>query len=168
MASGEQVVQILDVMPPASSFALPGVWAGGSTPAERLHIFRFPDAAAAYLDFKCVLQGYDGGGLTFSIKWGTLTVTTNNCVWQLAIRRLADDAEDIDTSQTYDFNTVTAAAPSASGEPAYDTIAFTSGADMDSLADGEIFILRLFRDPGHASDNLGDEAQLWSLTGRET
>ena len=32
---------------------------------------------------------------------------------------------------------------------------------MDSLADGEAFILRILRDPANGSDNLADTAKLW-------
>lgn len=168
MASGNPVVLQLQRMPPATSFATPAVINGASTPAERINVWNFADAAAAYLDILCVLKGYAGGGLTLKLFWAA-SVNTNNCVWQAAIRRVQDDAEDLDTTaQTYDYNTVTAAAPSAIGEISYDTITFTDGADMDSLADGEQFILRILRDPAHASDNLGGTAQLLGLIGYET
>jgi len=167
MASGDQVVKILRVMPPGASFAYLSRLAGGSTPAENILAWTFPDAAATYLDFLCALHGYGGGGLTFRLGWGT-PATANNAVWQLAIRRIADDAEDLDTSQTYDFNTVTAPAPSATLELSYDNIAFTNGADMDNWAAGEMAIVRLMRDPANGSDNLANTAYLFGLYGYET
>ncbi len=159
MASG----QIFGLIPnPPAATAAPLDWlAGASTPAENLPMAVYADAASAYMDFYGVLQGYGGGGLTLKLKWSA-SVTTNNCVWQAAVRRIADDAEDMDTTaHTYDFNTVTAAAPSAVGEASYDNITFTDGVDMDSLADGEAFIVRVLRDPAHASDNLAGTANLW-------
>jgi hypothetical protein len=167
MASGNPVVQILRVLPPATSFAPPQVINGGSSPAERYIVWQFADAASAYIDFLCALKGYGGGGLTLRLGWSSLA-TANNAVWQAAIRRIADDAEDMDTSQTYDFNTVTAAAPSAVNEVVYDNITFTDGADMDSWADGELAIVRVLRDPANGSDNLANTAYLWGLTGYET
>ena len=168
MASGAPVVQILRVMPPGASFSYLTRIAGASTPAEAYLVWTFPDSASTYLDLLCELRGYAGGGLTLALKWSA-AANTNNAVWQAAIRRIADDAEDMDTTaQTYDFNTVTAAAPSAVGELSYDNITFTDGADMDSWADGELAIIRILRDPANGSDNLANTAYLWSLTGRET
>jgi hypothetical protein len=153
MASGDTVVKLLKVHPiPTSSGAYPSVLTGGSTPAEKFHVWTFP-GADAYIDLLCQLEGYDGGGLTFKLRWST-TVTANNAVWQLAIRRFADDAETLTASHTYDFNTVTGAAPTAVSECSYDNVTFTNGADMDSVADGEMFILRVRADETHASDTL--------------
>ena len=168
MASGSPVVQILAVMPPATSGATLDTLTGTSTPAEAIPVWTFADAAAAYMDFLCALKGYAGGGLTLRLVWAA-AVTTNNAVWQAAIRRIADDAEDLDTTaQTYDFNTVTAAAPSAVGEVSYDNITFTNGADMDSWADGELAIIRILRDPANGSDTLANTARLLGFIGYES
>ena len=66
MASGNPVVQILEVMLPGSTFPELKTRTGGSTPAERVIIHSFDAATAEYLDFKCLLLGYGGGGLTFT------------------------------------------------------------------------------------------------------
>ena len=159
MASGQ--IFPLTPLPPGSSGAQLDILVGASTPAESLPIAVYADAAAAYIDYYGTLRGYGGGGLTLDLVWSSLA-TANNAVWQAAFRRIQDDAEDVDTTaHTYDFNTVTAAAPSAAGENSLDSITFTDGADMDSLANGEPFILRVLRDPAHASDNLANTAQLW-------
>lgn len=155
-------------MPPGASFAYLTRIAGGATPAEALLAWTFPDSGAFHVDLLCELRGYAGGGLTFALKWSSLA-TSNNAVWQVAIRRFQDDAEDLDsTAHSYDYNTVTAAAPSAVQEISYDSVTFTDGADMDSWADGELAIVRVKRDGAHASDNLANTAYLWSVTGRET
>ena len=159
MASGQ--IFPLTPLPPGTLGAPLDILVGAATPAESWPIATFADAAAAYMDFYGVLQGYSGGGLTLTIKWSSLAAT-NNAVWQAALRFAPDDAEDIDTTaHSYAYNTVTAAAPSVVGECSYDTITFTDGADMDSGADGEAFNLRILRDPAHASDNLANTAQLW-------
>lgn len=159
MASG-QIFGLISNPPGAS--AAPIDWiVGASTPAENAPVAVFADAAEAFIDFYGTLQGYGGGGLTLRLKWSSLAIT-NDAVWQAALRRVADDAEDFDTTaHTYDFNTVTVAAPSAIGELSYDNITFTDGVDMDSLADGEAFVLRVKRDPAHVSDTLANTAQLW-------
>ena len=169
MASGDPVVQVLQAMPPGTLYATEDVRAGGSTPAESLHVWDFDDTAAEYMDFLCVLRGYDGGGLTFTLPWMATTATTNAVLWGAAIRRFVDDAEDIDGSHTYDFNNAAAdTAPSATGEQSYPTIAFTDGADMDSWAEGEFAIVRVRRLPTDAGDTMAGDAELLGIEGRET
>lgn len=168
MASGNPVLKVLSVMPPNASFASETRILGASTPAESVRVWQFLDAAAAYLDFLVALKGYGGGGITLRLLTSA-AAATNNYVFQAAFRRLQDDAVDIDTTAfSYDFNTVTIAAPSAVGEQSYDNITFTDGADMDNFADNELAILRVLRDPANASDNLGNTAYLWGLFGYET
>ena len=169
MASGDEVVQIRRIMYPAANFAAPSQRAGGSTPGERvagLHLF---DAATIeYLDFLCRLKGYGGGGLTFTLPWSAASATSGAVRWGIAIRRLADDAEDIDASHTYDYNDADDTAASASGELSIPTIAFTDGVDMDSWADGEWAIVRVRRNASHANDTMTGDAELWDLVGEET
>lgn len=167
MASGDRVVSVLEVMPPATSFSYKTTLVGGSSPAESVRVWTFPDAASTYLDLKCALKGYSGGGLTFRLAWSSLA-TTNAAVWQLAVRRFDNDVEDLDAAQTYDFNTVTQTAPGNANRIVYATLTFTSGADMDSWADNELAIVRVLRDPANASDTLANTAYLWGLWGFET
>lgn len=168
MASGAPVVEVLDVIPPAATFATLTTVAGGSTPAEAIRAWRFVDASTTYLDFLCRLKGYAGGGLTLTLHWSALAAITGAVRWGAAIRRIADDAEDVDTAHTYDFNLVTATAPSAAIEVDYAAIAFTDGADMDSWADGELAIIRVQRVGADAADTLGEGCDLWAISGAET
>lgn len=168
MASGDPVVQILRELPPGSSMAPLGRRAGGSTPAESALVWFFDASAIEYMDFLCQLRGYDAGGLTLTLPWSATSATSNAVRWGAAIRRFQDDAEDVDTSQTYDFNDVDDTCASASGELSYPTITFTDGADMDSVADGEYFILRIRRNASHANDTMSGDAELWAVAGVET
>lgn len=168
MASGESVVEILEISQPATLFAPLTRRAGGSTPAESALVYAFDAATDWYLDFLCRLQGYGGGGLTFTLPWSAASATTNVTRWGIAIRRFADDAEDIDASHTYDFNEVDDTCASATGELSYPTIAFTNGADMDSWAEGELAIVRVKRSAAHANDTMAGNAELWTLAAKET
>jgi hypothetical protein len=169
MASGTPV-QILQVMYPATLFAPAALITGAATPAERVQVLGAFDAAAIeYLDFLCRLQGYGGGGLTWQIAWAAASGTTNETRWGVAVRRLQDDAEDIDTTaHSYDYNSVDATAPNAVGEVAYDTVTMTDGADMDSWANGELAIVRVRREATHANDDMTGDAYLIGFTGIET
>ncbi|RIK41612.1 MAG: hypothetical protein DCC55_11385 [Chloroflexi bacterium] len=168
MASGDPVVQILEISAPAANFPQYDMRAGGSTPAERVPVWRFDADTIEYLDFKCVLQNYDGGGLTFKLPWSATSATSGATRWGVAIRRINDDAEDIDVSHTYDYNDVDDTAASASGELSYASVSFTDGSDMDSWSEGEVAIVRVRRNASHANDNMTGDAELWGLWAVET
>ena len=167
MASGDNVVQVLQIMPPGANFATPDIRGGGSTPGEQVEVWDFGASAIEYLDFKCKLEGYDGGGLTFTTPWSASSATSGTTRWGIAIRRIQDDAEDIDAAHTYAYNDGDDTAPSVSGELSYPTITFTDGADMDSWAEGEVAIVRVRRNATHANDDMGGDAELWTLFGLE-
>ena len=168
MASGDPVVQVLRVMPPGTLAATMDARPGGSTPAENVIVHDFDAATIEYLDHLCQLRGYDSGGLTFTPPWSASSATSGVTRWGVAVRRMNDDAEDIDAAHTYDYNDVDDTAPSASGELSYPTITFTDGADMDSWADGELAIVRVMRNATHANDTMAGDAELWGLAGVET
>lgn len=170
MASGSLVGIIGAIVPPGANAASQDWRVGGSTPPEAVPVYDFDDASIEYLDLYCRLEGYAGGGLTISWDWSATSATAGDALWGAGIRRIADDAEDVDASHTYDFNTQTDTAASASGERTRVTITFSSGADMDSLADGEDFILRLERVGNDGSDTMSGDAELWpwSVTIKET
>lgn len=169
MASGAKFT--LTPIPPATTAATFNTFAGTSTPAETIPTLDFDAATDEFMDFYGEARGYGGGGLTLTIPWISAAATTGDCIWNAAIRAIPDDAEDLNTTaHTYDVNAVTSTTASAAGEVQYADITFTDGADMDSLANGEAFILRLSRDANNGSDTLaGDALLLWpALVLRET
>lgn len=168
MASGQIVGFVLGEMPTGTLSATLDIRAGGSAPAENVLVWAFDAATAEYLDLKVTLDGYDGGGLTVTLAWMAETATSGNVVWELAIRAIPDNTEDIDVAHTYDYNAVTAAAPTAAGETAYDAITFTNGADMDNWADGQVAVVRIRRNAASGSDTMTGDAQLWGIVIRET
>lgn len=176
MASGDVVGVIVQSLPPAANRADPGIRAGGSSPAENWPIISYDDTADEYWDFLCALESpYSAGsstGLTIEIPWMSEDQTTGDVQWEIGIRRLTDDAEDLDGSHSYAFNTVADTAASAAGELSYPTITFTDGTDMDSVAENERFMMRVKRDGSNTSgnDDLTNDAQLlWpAIVIRET
>ncbi len=168
MASGNPVIQVLEVLTPATLGAEMAVRAGGSTPVERVTVYAFDAATVEYIDYKCILRGYGGGGITLLLPWSAAAATSGVTRWAAAFRRMTDDAVDIDASHTYDYNEVDDTAASASGELSMPTITFTNGSDMDSLAEGEVCILRVKRNASHANDTMTGDAELWGIDGKET
>lgn len=171
MASGDTLLILTAqaATPPATTFATFDVLVGAATPTETVPVLDFDDTTDEHADFICELpRNYAGGGLTCVLKYAA-AAATGNVKLDLAIRRVADDAEDIDTTaHSYDYNTVTATVASAIGEVDYATITFADGADMDSLAVGELFILRVRRDADNVADTLVGDAMLISIEIRET
>jgi hypothetical protein len=168
MASGDPVVQVLRELPPGTAYATDDIRPGGSTPAEAVHVIDFDASATEYRDFLCQLVGYDGGGLTFTLPYAMSSATSGGVRWEIAIRRLTDDAVDIDSSHTYDFNGVTDTVASASGELSYPTVSFTNGSDMDSWAEGEAAVVRIRRKHDDAGDTASGDAELLGFIGKET
>lgn len=158
-----------EVCPPATSAAAITMVAGGSTPAENIPSYAFDADTDEYLDYLCHCEGYGGGGLTLTLRWTSASGTSGNVRWGAAIRYMADDTDAFSTSHSYDFNEITAAAPSAAGEFLYDDITFTDGADMDSLPDGASFIVRVYRNADDGTnDTMTGDAYLFGIALTET
>ena len=163
MASGQPVLRGWIALPPTTLFAYQMSVLGGSTPAEQFWPFAFDDNVQRYVDFLCLLQNYGGGGLTFQLDHDTSTGTAgNNARIGIAVRRIDSNSEDLDTAHTYDYNFSDLATPATRGRWMRSTMAFTNGADMDSVADGERCIIRVQREGNHANDTIGG---IWLLHG---
>lgn len=164
MASGNTLCRFtaLSNQPPASSYAQFDVRNG--------HAVLAFDAAADEVGYfgDTLPRHYSGGGLTVALIWLAASATTGNVVWSVAFERHQDDIDDLDTDSFATANTTTVACASASGEPSYDEIAFTSGAQMDSLAIGESFRLKVQRTGSSGSDTMAGDAQLLRIEIRET
>lgn len=152
-------------IPPSSAFA----------PLSRRNnhpVALFDAAADESLDFECVLpEHYGGGGLTIDIVWAADTATTGNCIWNIQLERHEAEASgsDLDTDAFAAVQAVTDAAPGTNaGRLAYATITFTDGAQMDSVAAGEAFRLRVTRDADNGSDTMAGDAQLLAIHVKET
>jgi hypothetical protein len=167
MASGDSVVQVLEILPTGTLSAGLTRRGASSTPGEGLLVWGFDAATIWYLDFLCVLRGYGGGGLTFTLPWMAASATSGVTRWGIAIRRLLE-GEDWDLAHTYDYNVLDATAPATAGFPLYSLVTFTDGADMDNWANNELAIVRTRREANHANDTMSGDAQLIHLYGRET
>ena len=174
MASGDSLLVLTPgaASLPAATYATFNSMTGTSTPAEAVPVLDFDDTTQEYADFYCVMPAAYAGttGITCTIMWSAAEAATDVVEWQIALRRVADDGEDLDTTaHTYAYNAVVATAASAVGEVAYDNITFTDGADMDSVVAGDYFILRITRDPTPSSgtDVTGD-ASLHAIHIKET
>lgn len=171
MAAGDTLLILTarDAIPTATSGVPHAIFAGASTPAEGIPVLSYDSGTKEYADFICVMpRHYGGGGVTLTLYWAS-TQTSNACRWAAAFCAVPDDTKDMNTGgHSYDFNTVDATTASAAGEFDYATIAFTNGADMDSVAAGQMFVLRVARYGDAAEDNMTGDAFLAAIEVRET
>lgn len=112
-------------------------------------------------------QHYAGGGVTVYIHYAMSSAESGDVDWDVAFERIGDQQQDIDADgfaavQSVDNTTV----PATSGLVDVVSVAFTNGAQMDSVAAGELFRLKVTRDA--ASDTAAGDAELLGCEIRET
>ena len=160
MASGDTLLTFsaLANEPPASAYA--------TIDQRNAHVVLDFDAAAAESAiFSGVLPRLVN--TTVVLVWMASSATTGNVVWTVAWER-NDTATDLDADSFATANSATAAVPATSGAPAYTSIAFTTGAQMDSVAAKERFRLKVTRDAANASDTATGDAELLAIELKET
>lgn len=170
MASGDTLAIFTagDNIPPAADYATLDTRVGTNIIVMVLDFDDATDEAAIFTGF--MPRNYAGGGITVTLGWmftSSGTPGTDTCAWQAAFMSVSDDADDLDTKDFAAVNTVLATSASADGEVAYDVITFTNGADMDSVAAGELFYLKIVRDAASGTASPGD-AELVFVEIKET
>ena len=111
---------------------------------------------------------YDGSGITAYIHWSADGVTVNEVVWDIAFERIGDGQLDIDGDSFAAVQSVTDTAPGTDGFVTIANIPFTDGAQMDSVAVGELFRIKITRDADTGDDDLDADAQLHAIELKET
>lgn len=170
MAINDSALTITAVIPPTTLAAPNTTILGASTPAELFPVWKFDKDTVWYMDFHCLIPAsYDGGGFTVVI-WYSAAATSLLTIWSAAFRAIPDDEEDLDgTAHTYVYNDAAGdTAPSAVAEVAKVTITFTDGSDSDSVAAGEMCVLRVRRFASDSGDTMDGDAFLHSVSAFET
>ena len=114
---------------------------------------------------------YAGGGLTVELWVAFTSATSGTARWQADIEATLAETLDIDAdSFTGTFQSAACVANATSGIATLVTITFTSGAQMDSLAAGGAFRLKVRRDADGTSgtDDIATDAELLRVVVRET
>ena len=150
--------------PPSSAFA--------TLDTRNGHIVLDFDGAT---DEEAVFSGvlpahYSGGGLTIDTFWSFTSATTGSLRVQSAIERIDASSLDIDANSFASFNSAGGTAPGTSGQVIKVTTTHASGAEMDSLAAGEAFRLKIRRDADWTSgtDDITTDAELLAVHVKET
>jgi hypothetical protein len=109
---------------------------------------------------------YAGGGITVEVHYSMATATTGTCGWTIEIERIGDSQLDVDADSFATAQTITAVTvPGTSGHVDVVSVNISSGANMDSLAAGEFFRIRVKRDV--ANDTASGDAELHMVTIKE-
>ena len=163
MASGNTLLiwSPLANEPPAANFAT--LDTRNSEP-----ILNFDTTTGETAVFRGVMpRHYAGGGVTVYVHWSAATATTGTIGWLIALERVSDSQQDIDADGFASNQTLTAVTvPGTSGHVDICNVAITNGANMDSVAVGEGFRLRITRDV--ANDTATGDAELWAIEMVET
>lgn len=165
MASGATLLEIFPQSnePPASTYAQLNTRNGHS-------VLDFDAALDEAAVFKTILpRNYGSGGLTVYVHWVAATATSGVVVWSAEIERDGEGIQDIDADGFATAQTAQATAPATSGNIDIQAITFTDGAQIDSLAVGEGFRLRIKRlGSSDANDTMAGDAELWGIEIKET
>lgn len=114
-----------------------------------------------------VPRNYAGGGITVYVHASLTSATSGTLGWLVAFERVSDSQQDIDADGFAGNQTITAATvPGTSGNVSILNVAVTNGANMDSIAVGEGFRLKITRDV--ANDTAAGDAELWAVELKET
>jgi hypothetical protein len=164
MASGNTLAVFtpLHNEPPTSAFATPDTRNGHP-------VLDFDASADASAVFSSTLpRHYAGGGLRITLIWAASSATSGDVKWNVGIERGEEAGTDMDADSFAAEQTATGTAPGGSGQYRYTEVAFTAGAEMDSLAVGEAFRLKVTRDADAAADTMTGDAELRAVEIRET
>lgn len=112
-------------------------------------------------------RNYDGGGVTLYLHYAMSSATSGDVDWDAAFERIGDQQQDLDSDGFAAVNSVdNTTVPGTSGLVDIVSIAFTDGVDMDSVAVGEGFRLKVTRDA--VSDTAAGDAELRFAELKET
>lgn len=112
-------------------------------------------------------RNYGGGGLTVYIHYAMSSAVANTVDWDAAFERIGDQQQDLDSDGFAAANSVdNTTVPGTSGLVDIVNISFTDGADMDSIAVGEGYRIKVTRDA--TNDDAAGDAELRFVEIKET
>lgn len=164
MASGNTLLTLFpqDNEPPSSSYA--------TLDTRNGHPVLDYDAAA---DESAIFTGilprhYAGGGLTVYLHYAMSSAESGDVVLTVAFERIGDQQQDIDSDGFATAKSATVTVPATSGLVDIASLAFTDGAEIDSIAVGEAFRVKVTRDADNVADTAAGDLELLAVEIKET
>ena len=97
-------------------------------------------------------------GLSVRVNWMATTATTGNCRWGIQFEKMNTDT-DADS-----FDAATEAHSATNGTPGIPTVTTLTCTAIDSLAAGDFFRIRVYRDASDTvNDTMAGDAELISV-----
>lgn len=153
-----------DNEPPSSNYATFSTRNGHS-------MLVFLDAVTYAAIFTSIIPAaYGGGGLTVEIEWMCSTTSTNKMCFGAYLEYMDVSGTDFDADSFSSeiVDTTGVAANATSGKSSKTSIAFSSGAAMDSIVAGGTYRLKIARETGQANDTNAGDGQVLAVRVRET
>lgn len=162
MATGQDLLQFRpgDNEPPATNYATLDFRNGHP-------VLAFDTTTSESAIFSAAMpRNYAGGGITVYIHHSGKTATTGTIGWLTAFERIGDGSQDVDADGFATAKTVTAATvPATSGNVDIVNVAH-SNAEIDGIAVGELFRLKVSRDT--TNDTAAGDAEIHLVQLKET
>lgn len=169
MATGQTLCRFTpqNNQPPAANYATYDVRNGLLV----LDFDKNTDESAIFVDI--LPRNYGGGGLTVTIHWMSTANITGAVIWEASFERHQAGTDDSDSDSFAAARTVSSTAVGVGGSAGTEmvaSIAFTDGAQMDNLAVGERFRLKISRDANgtNGTDDMDGDAELVCVEIKET
>lgn len=130
-------------------------------------VLEFDDTTQESAIFSGVIPaGYSGDGLSVTLVVAAKTATSGTIGWDIALERTDASSLDIDTDSFASAVTMTAqSVPATSGQVLYVDVDLASGTEIDDLAAGDLFRIRIRRDV--ANDTAVGDTQLLAVLIKE-
>jgi len=163
MASGDTLLIFgpLNSEPPATSAARLDL-------RNQHPVLDFSDVVSDGAVFTAILpHAYSGGGLTIFIHFTMSSAVSGDVLWQACIERIGE-VLDIDSDSFAAWQEKVETVAGTCGIAAIAEISFADGSQMDSVAAGETFRLKIRREGIDASDTASGDAELLAVEIKET
>jgi len=164
MASGNTLC-VFDMgasRPPTGNFATPDT--------RNAHlVMNYVNGSSTYTTFEGVLpRNYSNNGITVYLTWLALSVNTGSVQWAVAFERHQANVTLLTSDQFATEQSANQACAGTNGEVVQTSIAFTDGTQINNIAQGESFRIKVRRDGANANDTMSDKAQLLKVELKET
>lgn len=156
------MLQALQGIPTTSNYATLAL-------RNRHPVLAFDDTINKSIVFDFVMpQLYSGGGIAVILHSSAATATSGNAKAGVSLERVGDSQQDVDSDGFAGVNNRTFLVPATSGYVKQTRIQFANGVDMDSIAAGEKFRLKVTRLASGAADNMSGDWELHTAEIRGT
>lgn len=131
------------------------------TPTPGYMVYAFDQTTVENLYYQFVIRNYGSGNLTLTIQWST-TPTSGAAVWAAQIGCITGGT-DTGAVSAKTYATATTSTPTARANANSLATTTITISNLDSIATGDLVLLRFYRDAGAGGDTLAADALVYHL-----